>query len=356
MGEIEELLKKAREKLKSKKLIEALGLYNEVIKKDENNFSANYDLGIIYLILKDYELAAGYFEKARALNPEDKDTDRYFTLTKGRIRKQFEKPMTVQIETTSFCNAQCLICPNKDMKRKKGVMDDALFKKIVDDCKEIQPLEIYPFITGEPFMDKEIIDRIKYINKALPNTKVKIFTNGALLNHEVIKKLLGLKIDGIVISFNGATKETYEKQMGLNYEKTIENIKLLSQQDKIPLLISMVITKDTLPEINKFMDMWKGINIKPYISSFKNYGGKLKIDVRLPVPEQCGRVLTQMTVLHDGRVSLCCMDNEGEVILGDARENSLMQIWNSDKAKEIRKLHMDGRKEEIMICKDCTSA
>lgn len=356
MNEIEELSKKAREKLKSKKLKEALELYNEILMKDKNNFSANYDLGIIYFILKDYEIAAKYFEKAHNLKPEDKDAERYYILALGRIRKQFEKPISIQIETTSLCNARCLICPNKDMKRKKGMMDDETFKKIIDDCKEIQPLEIYPFITGEPFMDKKIIDRIKYINDVLPNTNVKIFTNSALLTKEIIEKLLTLKIEGIVVSFNGATKETYEKQMGLNYGQTIENIKLLSQQNKIPILVSMVVTKDTLPEVKLFKEMWKGLNINPYISSFKNYGGKFKIDVRLPVPEQCGRILTQMTILHDGRVSLCCMDNEGEIILGDATKNSLLEIWNNDKAKGIRQLHIDERKDEIPICKNCTSA
>jgi len=173
MDEIEELLKKSKEKLKSKKLKEALKLYDEVLIKDENNFSANYDLGIIYLILKNYEFSAKYFEKAHILKPENKDADRYYTLTLGRIRKQFEKPMSIQIETTSLCNARCLICPNKDMKRKKGTMDDKTFKKIVDDCKEMaEKYGIRSIPDVKLFKDGNIVDEF---NGAIPEQAIKDF-------------------------------------------------------------------------------------------------------------------------------------------------------------------------------------
>ena len=43
-------------------------------------------------------------------------------------------PEIVQIESTNICNAKCVFCPRDDMERKQGIMDMALFTKIVDEC------------------------------------------------------------------------------------------------------------------------------------------------------------------------------------------------------------------------------
>jgi 2-iminoacetate synthase ThiH len=42
-------------------------------------------------------------------------------------------PLILQIETTNVCNARCAFCAYAGMKRPKGVMDAALFEKVICD-------------------------------------------------------------------------------------------------------------------------------------------------------------------------------------------------------------------------------
>src|SRR4030067_549370 len=39
----------------------------------------------------------------------------------------------ITIEVTNSCNLKCKVCPTTTMKRKKGLMDFGLFKKIIDE-------------------------------------------------------------------------------------------------------------------------------------------------------------------------------------------------------------------------------
>ena len=53
------------------------------------------------------------------------------------IRKYLAKPYEVDIEVTSICDADCIMCPRRAMRRKQGPMDFALFRKIVDEAVEL---------------------------------------------------------------------------------------------------------------------------------------------------------------------------------------------------------------------------
>jgi radical SAM protein with 4Fe4S-binding SPASM domain len=69
----------------------------------------------------------------------------------------------------------------------------------------------------------------------------------------------------------------------------------------------------------------------------------------------CRRAMNQIMVLWDGRVSLCCFDAEGAVILGDLNHQSLRDVYNGTIALGIRQAHHEGRRGELALCKDCTA-
>ena len=184
---------------------------------------------------------------------------------------------------------------------------------------------------------------------------MKIFTNASMITEQKLEELNKLNLKGIIVSFNGTTKKTYEQQMGLDYENTLDKVNVLIKKSKAPVAISNVVTKETIPEEKMYNELWNKKKVKSFFFRFKNWGNKVKSDIPL-IYEPCGRVFTHMVILSDGRVSLCCMDYEGEIILGDANKETLRDIWNSEKAKRIRELHMKGQKNDINICKGCTSA
>ena len=56
----------------------------------------------------------------------------------------------------------------------------------------------------------------------------------------------------------------------------------------------------------------------------------------------------------DLNVSVCCVDWNKKVVVGNAKFNSLSEIWNGPSINTIRKLHLERKKSLISGCKNCT--
>ena len=123
-------------------------------------------------------------------------------LRNSNSHSDIEIPRLVAIETTNRCNARCKFCPNNSLARDRRVMDDDLFKKIIEDCKEFELPAIEPFLQGEPFVDPKILDRLAYINDNLPNTKLRLYSNASALTPQKSDALRELNVDKLFISLN----------------------------------------------------------------------------------------------------------------------------------------------------------
>ena len=119
-------------------------------------------------------------------------------------------PNLVRIETTNACNAKCIICPHKDLQRKIRQIDDDLFIRAIDECAENRCPEVHLHNFGEPLLDRSLADRVRYA-KSKGIAKVKIFTNGSLLTRQRGRALIDAGLDEIKISFDGATREEFER-------------------------------------------------------------------------------------------------------------------------------------------------
>lgn len=72
---------------------------------------------------------------------------------------------------------------------------------------------------GEPFMDRQIFDRIEYC--ARHNISTLLSTNGTFFDEKTCARLLDTPLEHITLSFDGATKESYEYyRKGAKFEKS----------------------------------------------------------------------------------------------------------------------------------------
>ncbi len=74
----EDLLLKAKDFYQKGKLKEALGIYKSLVAKNPKNSNLHYNLGVIYLGIREYLNAAHEFEKAILFNP--KNAEAYYNL------------------------------------------------------------------------------------------------------------------------------------------------------------------------------------------------------------------------------------------------------------------------------------
>jgi len=69
----------------------------------------------------------------------------------------------------------------------------------------------------------------------------------------------------------------------------------------------------------------------------------------------CGDVFSHIGVTATGNVVMCCRDYNEDVVYGNVYRNTLRDIFYGERATEIRKLHIDGKANNIERCARCTA-
>src|SRR3954451_24959087 len=156
---------------------------------------------------------------------------RRLLLATGRDRSPI-LPDIVQIESTNLCNAKCVFCPRDEMHRRQGVMDMALYKKVVDECAALGITHVRVHNYGEPFLDKQLVEKVRYA-KEKGIAEVGMISNGSLITEELARGMIDAGLDAINISVDAAGKEVFEKtRLHLEYDTVIGNVRTLARLRK----------------------------------------------------------------------------------------------------------------------------
>jgi sulfatase maturation enzyme AslB (radical SAM superfamily) len=267
-------------------------------------------------------------------------------------------PDVVRIETTNACNANCTICPRRNIHRPITRLDDALYVRLIDECASSGCREIHLHNFGEPLMDKRLEDRVSYA-KGKGIKKVKIFSNGSLLDCDRGKGLIDAGLDEIKISIDGSTKEEFERiRVPLKFESVMQNIIDLvamrnASNSRLKINITCCSTSDKQATMQPLKDVVDGFSF----SRIHNWGSDQRPSGRSRLRKPCARLWKNLTVLAGGEVSLCCLDYDGRHIMGRVDENTTIgDVWNSPSYLKVRQLHKQGRQNEILLCANCTKS
>lgn len=293
---------------------------------------------------------------------------------KNLINSIFKKnvpkfPNTVLLETQSGCNGMCVFCPYESIEKilPKGRMKDELFLKIVDEISYFKIKKIIPCFINEPLLDASLIDKLGYIRKKAPETRISLTTNASLLTEDKIRRILKEgSVDEFNISFQGISRETYETSMkGLNYEKTLENVKTLLRLRETSIkrptvTITTVETNIVEQELKKAKDFWGRLGAYFKTLAFETRSGdvsqKLKMKSKRISFMNCKRPFNTMVISFDGKVPICCVDYTRRVVLGDTNKEQLYDIWHGPSFFGVRKKLIEGKGFEIPACRDCRMA
>lgn len=293
-------------------------------------------------------------------------------------------PYVLVIEPINQCNLRCTICaaPSHRITRKKMRMSYEDFVAIIDDVRNFTQ-KILLFFAGEPLLNPDIFKMINYAEKN--GLTVEVNTNATLLNYDNIQALLDSNLSELVISFDGPTRESYEKfRIGANFDEVLENIGNLCREKKkqkklkprIELqCIVMRYNEDKLDGMRE-LAMELGVDklsfrtlglceyiyseeeVKKFaeeflpeqgISRYRPRGDKPEFKEEI-TPPTCPYVSSSV-ILVDGTVSICCYDINGDYAMGNVFEKSFLDIWNSEKYRRYREDLMKYRK--LPLCKSC---
>lgn len=290
-----------------------------------------------------------------------------------------ETPFLLYIDPSSLCNFKCQFCPTgyKSMVERAGykrqILDMDLFKKIIDGLAAFQePLKVLRMNkVGEPLVNTNIAEMVSYAKNSGRVAYVDFATNAGLLNEKLSDKLIAAGLDRLNISIEGVNSEHYKKFCGVNvdFEKMVEQIKYFYEhRGNCELVVKIPSNYISEEDIHKFKEIfgdicdrifvenltsiWPNFNINDEsedirVSDESQYGGEIKNR------KVCSYIFYSMAVNADGTVSACCPDWEEKLIIGDLNKNSLYEIWNSEKLKELQYQHLQGKRFENEVCANC---
>jgi len=284
-----------------------------------------------------------------------------------KILKAF--PSNLQIQTTSYCNYNCIICPYHKVKDnfQQGIMSEVLFDKIVDEIEEnnIYIYNIFLVLMNEPLLDITLHNKIEKIKKKIPKAKVIIISNGTLLNETISNNLINASLDTLKISINGFYLESYIKDK--NYDqinKVVNNIDNFIKWNKgrVKLIISLV--NNRLNEqllVETFYKWRKFKNVSVVISPFSNRTGMVDgfeefsctKDSIYSFGSKCTIPFSFFNILYDGTVILCCNDWNRKAVLGNLNNENISTIWHNKFIKSYRDELVYNTYHNTEPCSNC---
>ncbi|MEP6961273.1 MAG: radical SAM protein [Acidobacteriota bacterium] len=272
-------------------------------------------------------------------------------------------PVEYIVETTAKCNIYCPMCPRETHPQPKEDMTDEIFERLVEGAASTGE-HMMLIGLGEALLDRAIFDRIEHCEQHGISTLLS--TNGTLLDEAAANQLLNSHLEHITLSFDGASKETFEHyRKGARFEKVRDNFVRFcrmkhQRRSKMQIVVQMVRMPGNAHEVDEFRRFWSAIEGVDQVRVKEDETNLLQPEAK--AAEGGGRRCHYlwrgaMYVKHDGRVFPCCQSYmlDGAPV-GDLRDQPLEQIFNSDAMQDLRRLHAAGRSAEIDMCARCCTA
>lgn len=320
---------------------------------------------------KNWEIKAGFFTKVKnlykkgGLNPAFY-IYRYRFNNPNRDRIE-EYPIDIIAELVNVCNLRCSMCFQSDKAlpvsktTKVNFMAMDTFRKIVDECAQNAIPALKLSWRGEPTLHKDFLEMIKYA-KSKGILEVTTLTNGTLMSEDMCRGIVDARLDQLVVSIDGITKETYEKvRIGADYDKVLKNLNTLLAirgRARKPFIRLQYTESDiNRHETAQFYEYWNGKVDEISISYCKEFGSPQKEDANsTPIHSYCCPQLFQrLIIMTDGTVTVCATDVMGSIAIGNVCETSIKDLWHGPKLNKLRELHRSGKYHLNPMCRICVN-
>ncbi|MCG2712660.1 MAG: radical SAM protein [Candidatus Omnitrophica bacterium] len=325
----------------------------------------------------------------------------------------YKGPFCVQIDLTNDCNNDCIGCwCNSPLLNEKKISDNIkqqtlpleVVKKTIDQLYAMGTKEIYFAGGGEPFMHPDIMKILEHVKSK--GLRCYINTNFTLVNEDIVKKLVELKVDNLVISVWAGEPQTYLKThpnkseemffqikgmlkllnsikknlphtniynviSSMNYDElgqmmdfaiaTDSNSLEFTVIDTIPNATdSLILTDDQRQHVlksakdieerlkTKDKNKVKVFGFEQFIRRVSNVDAKCAKydkDILAQLPCYIGWLFAR--ILADGNVNFCLKAHR--IPVGNIYADSFLHIWNNTKQQEFRKRALHAPKDDVFF-------
>jgi radical SAM protein with 4Fe4S-binding SPASM domain len=242
----------------------------------------------------------------------------------------------INIELTNRCNKKCWMCGRREREHLYGDIynQDIPFEYLQEIAKQISPNIIVALHNnGEPLLYPKFKEAVKLFPHCITN----VVTNG---------KLLLEKIDEIIDVLDTMSISIFENDIEADEQYEIIKGFLRIKGDRKPYT-----TLRLIGDVDE--NKYKIFNQQIVKRTLHDPKGSINYKKSRTVPESgiCRDFLNHLAIDSDGNVSCCVrFDPEGELVLGNLKTNHLYDCWWGNKRKQMKILHISGKRKEIPYC------
>ena len=275
------------------------------------------------------------------------------------MRKEaLDFPKSILIETCNICQGECKFCPYKEIRATEEpiYLNFERYKGLIEEIANHDVKRLTLFNNNEPLIDKRICDFVKYAHDNLNNMEITLSTNGILLTKEILIKLKEAGLTYLYVSIPSVQDKYYTELMGRSI-KNLLNILTDVKDKELIKMIRIAVPKTKYYDYDSFQEQLGQYLICAWDLEYKeNWGIQKKFNSiidELEYTGPCDRPLDQMVISSNGNVIICCRDWNYENIIGNIYDQSIYEIWHSEKMKNIQRLIIEQNYNAIDCCKDC---
>ncbi len=300
-----------------------------------------------------------------------------------------KKPIDAVLAVTYRCNARCVMC---NIWREKPVITDEIapseYEKLPVSLKYIN------ISGGEPFLRDDLPQIVQAVRKRCPHAQIIISTNGFLPNriYDMMQEIYRIDSDiGIGFSLDGINgMHNYIRGVDKGYLKVMDSLEKIKRLDIKNIRFGFTVSSDNVSDFSKVYDLAqiKGIEFSSAVA--QNSGHYFKVENNSsPAPDSLKKEVEYILYneinsfslkkwarayfvqgLYDfacgnGRRLQCkagsdffFIDPYGNVypcnvldnIVGNVHETPFDELWNNDKAHQIRQTVSACQSKCWMIC------
>jgi radical SAM protein with 4Fe4S-binding SPASM domain len=277
-----------------------------------------------------------------------------------KLKHVSDYPLLVDTELASVCNLRCPMCytisPQFKEKVRVTLMDFNLYRRIVDEIGGHVPA-LRLSLRGEATLHPRFVECISYA-KQRGIREVSTLTHGGRLTRDFFHRIVEAGIDWITLSIDG---------IGPTYESIRKPIKFAEILQIVKDIKAYKEERGLHRPVIKIQGVWPAIRENPqaYYDAFKehvdliafnpliDYLGKDE-DLQYVEDFSCPQQYQRLVIGADGLVMKCSNDEENQEVIGDARVETVHQIWHGEKMNRVREMHnqRDGFLQSP-VCRRC---
>lgn len=295
----------------------------------------------------------------------------------------------IYLEVTSRCNYRCVYCPHPTMARKKEHLDYQLGLRALKQVAEDRVGEnIHLNYLGEPLMYPRFFDLAEAAAEL--GLRTHTITNGSLLSAARIERLARSPLSSIKISHDGSGPQVTElhgapafppERIAAHIGAALAVLPAVGIEVTVILMttlpgywrsipdVSVIATPEELAaEVRAVHDLaaaagvahlasWQEVesrltdidwrwwnpavavaeNVFIEIRPNLNWGNAgLQASIQPAAEGVCDALVDKVAILVDGSVVPCCIDAEGEIVLGNIRSMRLAEILALPRSRALR--------------------